>query len=83
MAVTTSSVAKITFVEAEITLEVAVITKSSSVAKVTFVVAEITFKALFQCSRSFLKNGSIEYKNNNNNLYLIKLTRERSPAGIH
>ena len=43
---TTSSVAKITFVETEITFEVAVITKSSSVAKVTFVAAEITFKEL-------------------------------------
>ena len=35
-------VAKITFVEANITFEVAVIT--SSVVKITFLVAEITFK---------------------------------------
>ena len=46
MAVTPSSVAKITFVEAEITFEVAVITKSSSVARVTFVAAEIVFKVV-------------------------------------
>ena len=44
MAVITSSVAKITFVVAEIAFEVAVIT--SSVYKITFVVAEITFKWL-------------------------------------
>ena len=42
MAVITSSVDKITFVEAKITFTVAVIT--SLVAKITFIVAEITFK---------------------------------------
>ena len=42
MPVITSSVAKITFVVAEITFKVVVIT--SSVVKITFVVAEITFK---------------------------------------
>ena len=42
VAVITSSLAKITFVVAEITFKVAVIT--SSVVKITFVIAEITFK---------------------------------------
>ena len=42
MAVITSSVAKNTFVVAEITFKVIVIT--SSVVKITFVIAEITFK---------------------------------------
>ena len=73
MAVTTSSVAKVTFVAAEIVFKVVEIT--SSVAKITFVDAEITFKvSVITSSRSFLKNGSKECKNNNKNLYLIKLT---------
>ena len=44
VAVITSSVAKITFVVTEITLQVPVTT--SSVAKITFTVADITFKSL-------------------------------------
>ena len=73
-------VAQNTFVEAEITLKVAVIT--SSLDKITFVVAEITFNVAVVTS-SLLKNGSRECKSNNKYVYYIRLTWARSPACIH
>ena len=59
MAVIISAVAKIIFVEAEITFKVVVAT--SSVVKIIFVVAEITFIVAVithQWSRSLMKNGT-------------------------